>query len=78
VSSSPSSQPPSDQPPRPWRLPPLRNALLRQELPWLVTELVLLVILLNANPPELWFWLVVLLVILGYRIERWWSSRPGA
>ena len=78
MSSSPSSQPPSDQPPRPWRLPPLRNALLRQELPWLVTELVLLVILLNANPPELWFWLVVLLVILGYRIERWWSSRPGA
>jgi hypothetical protein len=29
-----------------------RNPLLRQELPWLVSE-------------------VVLLVILGYRIERW-------
>ena len=59
------------------RLPmPIRNPLLRQELPWLVAETVLLLILCNANPPELWFWLVVLLVILGYRIERWCSSRP--
>ena len=58
------------------QLPPIRNALLRQELPWLISEGVLLVILFNANAPELWFWLVVLLVILGYRIERWWSSRP--
>jgi hypothetical protein len=39
---------------------------------------VLLLILFNANPPELWFWLVVLLVVLLYRVERWWSSRPGA
>jgi hypothetical protein len=60
---------------RPW----IPNPLLRQELPWLVAEVVLLVILFNANPPELWFWLVVLLVVvLLYRIERWWSSRPGA
>lgn len=59
------------------RLPPIRNALLRQELPWLISEAVLLIILFNANPPELWFWLVVLLVILGYRVERWSSSRPG-
>ena len=59
------------------RLPmPIRNPLLRQELPWLVAETVLLLILCNANPPELWLWLVVLLVLLGYRIERWWSSRP--
>lgn len=57
-------------------LPPIPNALLRQELPWLVSEVVLLVVLFNANAPELWFWLVVLLVILGYRVERWWSSRP--
>ena len=57
-------------------LPPIRNALLKQELPWLVSEAVLLVILFNANAPELWFWLVVLLVVLGYRVERWWSSRP--
>ena len=54
----------------------IRNPLLRQELPWLVSEVVLLVVLCNANPPELWFWLVVLLVILGYRIERGFSSRP--
>ncbi|CAK6698572.1 hypothetical protein H8F24_11810 [Synechococcus sp. CBW1002] len=59
------------------RRPLLRNGLLQQELPWLTSEVVLLVVLFNANPPELWFWLVVLLVILGYRIERWWSSRSG-
>ena len=57
--------------------PPIRNVLLRQELPWLISEVVLLIILFNANPPELWFWLVVLLVILGYRVERWLSSRPS-
>ena len=56
----------------------IRNPLLRQEFPCLVSEVVLLVILFNANPPELWFWLVVLLVVLLYRVERWWSSRPGA
>jgi hypothetical protein len=61
------------------RLPPrlhLRNPLLRQELPWLAAELLLLLVLCNANPPELWFWLVVLVVVLGYRAERWWSGRP--
>lgn len=57
-------------------LPPIRNPLLRQELPWLVSEVVLLVVLFNANAPELWFWLVVLLVVFGYRVECWWSSRP--
>ena len=57
------------------RLPTITNPLLRQELPWLVSELVLRIILCNANAPELWFWLVVLVVILGYRIERWFSSR---
>lgn len=56
-----------------WQIP---NPLLRQEFPWLVSEVVLLVVLCNANPPELWFWLVVLVVILGYRVERWLSSRP--
>jgi hypothetical protein len=58
------------------RWPRIGNPLLRQEIPWLVSEVVLLVILFNANAPELWFWLVVLLVVLLYRIERWWSSRP--
>jgi hypothetical protein len=51
--------------------------LLRQELPWLVSEVVLLLVLFNANAPELWFWLVVLIVILAYRIERWYSSAPS-
>jgi hypothetical protein len=37
--------------------------LLKQEIPWLISELVLLIVLLNANPPELWFWFVVF----------WWS-----
>ena len=55
----------------------IRNALLRQELPWLVSEVVLLLILFSANAPELWFWLVVLVVILAYRIERWFSSSPS-
>ena len=58
------------------RAPLIRNQLLRRELPWLVADVVLLLILFNANAPELWFWLVVLLVILVYRYERWWSSRP--
>jgi len=57
--------------------PLIPNPLIRAELPWLIAEVALLVVLCNANPPELWFWLVVLLVILGYRIERWWSSRPS-
>ena len=61
-----------------FKRPSIRNPLLRQELPWLVAEVVLLLILCNANPPELWFWLVVLIVVLLYRIERWWSSRPNA
>ena len=60
---------------RPWLA---RHPLLRRELPWLAAELVLLVVLTQSNPPELWFWMVVLLVVLAYRIERWWASRPGA
>lgn len=60
-----------------WSLSQIRNPLLRQEFPWLVSEVVLLLILFNANPPELWFWLVVLVVVLLYRIERWWSSRSN-
>ena len=47
---------------------------LQRELPWLVAEVVLFVVLLNANAPELWFWLVVLIVILAYRFERFWQG----
>lgn len=43
-----------------------------------MAEVVLLVILANANAPELWFWLVVLLVLLAYRIERFVSSCGGS
>ena len=34
------------------KLPFIRNALLRQELPWLVSEVVLMLILFNANAPR--------------------------
>jgi len=51
--------------------------LFRQELPWLVAEVVLLVVIANANPPELWFWLVLLVVILSYRIERSLAGSEG-
>lgn len=60
-----------------FRLAKIRNPLLRQEMPWLVSEVVLLIVLFNANAPELWFWLVVLVVIFAYRIERWNSSKPS-
>ncbi|MEB3316785.1 MAG: hypothetical protein VKO39_01385 [Cyanobacteriota bacterium] len=60
-----------------FRPPVLANPLLRRELPWLAAQVALLIVLCNANPPELWFWLVVVLVLLGYRLERWWSSRPN-
>jgi hypothetical protein len=53
---------------------PTSRQLFRQELPWLVSEVVLLVVITNANAPELWFWFVVLLVILGYRIERFLAN----
>ena len=56
---------------------PTSRDLFRRELPWLVAEVVLLVVIGNANPPELWFWLVMLLVILGYRIERFWAGGEG-
>ena len=59
--------------------PPSARHLFRQELPWLVSEVVLLVVIINANAPELWFWFVVLLVILAYRIERFLANgdHPG-
>lgn len=44
---------------------------LRRELPVLVLEVALLVVLLHANAPEVWFWLVVLLVLLIWRGWAW-------
>ena len=40
---------------------------LRQELPWLVLMAALLVVLLHANAPEVWFWFPALLVLLLWR-----------
>lgn len=56
---------------------PTSRDLFRRELPWLVAEVVLLVVITHANPPELWFWMVLLLVILGYRIERFLAGGEG-
>lgn len=44
---------------------------LRRELPVLVLEVALLVVLLHANAPEVWFWLVVLFVLLIWRGWAW-------
>ena len=52
------------------------HAPLRRELPFLVIEVALLVVLLHANAPEVWFWFVVLLVLLLWRGWAWiWRSR---
>ncbi len=40
---------------------------LRSELPLLVIEASLLVVLLHANAPEVWFWFSVLLTLLFWR-----------
>ncbi len=57
---------------------PSSRDLLRLELLSLVAEVVLLVVITHANPPELWFWLVLLLVILGYRIECFLVGSEGS
>ena len=56
---------------------PSSRDLLRLELPWLVAEVVLLVVITNVNPSERCCWLVLLLVILGYRIERFLVVSKG-
>jgi hypothetical protein len=40
---------------------------LRPELPWLVLAVALLVVLLHANAPEVWFWFAALVVLLLWR-----------
>jgi len=53
------------------------STALRRELPWLVVQLALLVVLLHSNPPELWFWFAVLVVLQLWR--HWlWRSRTRA
>jgi hypothetical protein len=51
---------------------------LRLELPSLVAEVLLLVVITNANPSERWFLLVLLLVIPGYRIECFLVGSEGS
>ena len=48
-------------------LAPASSAALRRELPWLVVAVSLLVVLLHANAPEVWFWFAALLVLLLWR-----------
>ena len=51
---------------------------LRRELPWLVVLGGLLVVLLHANAPEVWFWFSALLVLLLWRCLAWrgrWRRR---
>jgi hypothetical protein len=49
---------------------------LKRELPLLVVEIALLVVLLHANAPEVWFWFGVLLVLLVWRSWAWtWRHR---
>ena len=43
---------------------------LRRELPFLVLEIALLLVLLHANAPEVWFWFAVLVVLLIWRGAR--------
>jgi Flp pilus assembly protein TadB len=46
-----------------------------RELPWLVLEAALLVVLLHANAPEVWFWFAALLVLLLWRSFAWRQRR---
>lgn len=47
------------------------SASLRRELPFLLFEIALLVVLLHANAPEMWFWLALLVVLLIWRGWAW-------
>ena len=48
---------------------------LRQELPWLLLITAVLVVLLHANAPEVWFWFAALLVLLIWRSMAWLNRR---
>ncbi len=54
------------------------GAPLRRELPLLIVEISLLVVLLHANAPEVWFWFAVLVVLLAWRCWAWWCRRQQA
>ncbi|MFM1813230.1 MAG: hypothetical protein RLZZ336_2168 [Cyanobacteriota bacterium] len=40
---------------------------MKREWPFLVLEVLLLLVLLQSNAPEVWFWFVALLVLLTWR-----------
>ena len=40
---------------------------MRREWPFLALEALLLVVLLQSNAPEVWFWFIALLVLLAWR-----------
>lgn len=44
-----------------------QDRALRREMPWLALAVALLVVLLQANAPEMWFWFAALLVLLVWR-----------
>ncbi|MBV2352650.1 hypothetical protein KUL97_13120 [Synechococcus sp. HK05] len=40
---------------------------MKREWPFLALEVVLLLVLLQSNAPEVWFWFIALLVLLTWR-----------
>ncbi|MEY3767100.1 MAG: hypothetical protein RLZZ11_167 [Cyanobacteriota bacterium] len=40
---------------------------MKREWPFLALEILFLAVLLQSNAPEVWFWFVALLVLLGWR-----------
>ena len=40
---------------------------MKREWPFLALEVVLLLVLLQSNAPEVWFWFIALLVLLSWR-----------
>ncbi|MEA5475392.1 hypothetical protein VB716_14315 [Synechococcus sp. CCY9201] len=53
----------------------LSTSPLGRELPLLIVEIALLVVLLHANAPEVWFWFAVLLLLLLWRFLAWQTRR---
>ncbi len=40
---------------------------MKREWPFLALEVLLLVVLLQSNAPEVWFWFIALVVLLAWR-----------
>lgn len=37
---------------------------------WIVADTTILIVILNSEPPQLWFWIVLFLVLILYGTER--------